>query len=66
MVKLAYLVSPEPGKYCLMIQPADDAEPLEFEIEVFHLGNIVADGAHYLLRKSVLSRDPIKPAKGSK
>jgi uncharacterized protein (UPF0335 family) len=40
MVKLAYLTSPEPGKYCLMIQPAGNQEPFQFEIEDFHLANI--------------------------
>ena len=58
-VKLAYLVSPEPGKYALMIQPIGIQEPVRFEIEDYHLANIVADGAHYLLRKSKLSNDPI-------
>jgi hypothetical protein len=64
-VRLAYLVSPEPGKYELMIQPFGADEPFRFEIEDFHLANIVADGAHYLLRKSVLSVEPIMK-RGSK
>ena len=64
-VKLAYLVSPKPGKYVLMIQPDGWPDPLEYEIEDFHLANIVADGAHYLLRKSILSKEPIMK-RGSK
>jgi hypothetical protein len=66
MVRLAFLTSPEPGKYYLNIQINEADAPRQFEIEDFHLANIVADGAHYLLRKSVLSRVPIKPVKESK
>lgn len=54
-VNLAYLVSPEPGKYCLMIQEENGDQALSFEIAESHLGNIVADGAHHLLRKSILN-----------
>jgi len=57
MVKLAYLISPEQGRYYLMIQPADQDEVIQIEIEDFHLANIVADGAHFLLRKSILQKE---------
>jgi hypothetical protein len=57
MVRLAYLTSPEPGKYHLNIQKTEAGVLVQFEIEDFHLANIVADGAHFLLRKSILHKE---------
>jgi hypothetical protein len=51
IARLAYLTSPGPDRYLLNIQRfgSDDIE--QIEISEGHLGNIVADAAHYAFRK---------------
>ncbi|WP_136623949.1 hypothetical protein [Bradyrhizobium centrolobii] len=50
--QLAWLTSPEPNVYMLNIQPEGWISPMTIELSESHLANIVADGAHFALRKS--------------
>lgn len=56
IAKLFYLTSPAPDRYIINIQLAGTTDLMKVEIAECHLANVVADGAHYALRK--LNRVP--------
>ena len=56
IAKLAYVTTPEAGRYLLNFQAFGSDELIRIEIGRPHLANIVADGANLLLRESTLNR----------
>lgn len=51
IAKLFYLTSPAPDRYIINVQLAGTTDLMKIEIAECHLANVVADGAHYALRK---------------
>lgn len=55
IAKLIYLTSPGPDRYVLNVQKFGSEDIEQIEISEGHLGNIIADGAHYAFRKQYRS-----------
>ena len=61
IAKLAFITTPEAGRFIMHLQAFGTGEHFQFEIARSHLANIVADGANLLLRESCLNRVPATP-----
>jgi hypothetical protein len=48
--RIAYLSTPERGRYVLNIQPEGEDSCLQYEISQAHLANIIIDGTTLALR----------------
>lgn len=60
IAKLAYLTTPQSGRYVLNIQPEGSDELLRFEICKAHLANILIAGTAVALREdSSINRVPV-------
>lgn len=52
IVKLAYLTTPDPGRYVLNFQPFGSNELMSFEVGPDQMRNILSDGVTLMLRQS--------------
>ena len=52
IAKLAYLTTPDPGRYVLNFQPFGSDELLSFEVGPDQMRNILSDGVTLMLRQS--------------
>ena len=52
IAKLAYLTTPEPGRYMLNFQPFGSDELTSIEIAPEQMRNILSDGVSLMLRQS--------------
>jgi hypothetical protein len=52
IAKLAYLTTPEPGRYMLNFQPFGSEELTSIEIAPDQMRNILSDGVSLMLRQS--------------
>lgn len=52
IAKLAYLTTPDPGRYMLNIQPFGSDELISIEIGPDQMRNILSDGVSLMLRQS--------------
>jgi hypothetical protein len=50
--KIAYLTTPDPGRYVLNIQPFGSDELMSIEIAPEQMRNILSDGVSLMLRQS--------------
>lgn len=50
--KIAYLTTPDPGRYVLNIQPFGSDELMSIEIAPEQMRNILTDGVSLMLRQS--------------
>lgn len=52
IAKLAYLTTPDPGRYILNFQPFGSEELLSIEVGADQMRNILSDGVTLMLRQS--------------
>lgn len=52
IAKLAYLTTPEPGRYMLNFQPFGSSELISVEVAPDQMRNILSDGVALMLRQS--------------
>jgi len=52
IAKLAYLTSPDPGRYVLNFQPVGTEELIQIEVGPDSFRNILSDGVSLMLRQS--------------
>ena len=62
--KLAYLTSPESGRYILNFQPFGSEELISIEVGPDQMRNILTDGVSLMLRQS-FHRVPVTPTEGT-
>ena len=60
--KLAYLTTPDPGRYMLNFQPFGSDELISIEVGPDQMRNILSDGVSLMLRQS-FHRIPLTPTK---
>lgn len=61
IAKIAYLTSPDPGRYVLNFQPFGSEELIQIEVGPDSFRNILTDGVSLMLRQS-FHRVPITQA----
>lgn len=59
IAKIAYLTTPEPGRYMLNFQPFDSEYLISVEVAPDQMRNILSDGISLMLRQS-FHRVPVK------
>ena len=59
IAKLAYLTTPDPGRYLLNFQPFGSEELISIEVGPDQMRNILTDGVSLMLRQS-FHRIPVK------
>jgi hypothetical protein len=59
IAKIAYLTSPDPGRYVLNFQPFGSTELIQIEVGTDSFRNILVDGITLTLRQSFI-RVPVK------
>ena len=59
IAKLAYLTTPDPGRYMLNVQAFGSAELISIEVAPDQMRNILIDGVALMLRQS-FHRIPLK------
>lgn len=52
IAKIAYLVTPDPGRYILNFQPFGSEELISIEVAPEQMRNILSDGVALMLRQS--------------
>jgi hypothetical protein len=62
IAKIAFLTSPDPGRYVLNFQPFGSEEFIQIEVGPDSFRNILTDGVSLMLRQS-FHRVPISQAK---
>lgn len=60
IAKLAYLTTPEPGRYMLNFQPFGSEDLISVEVAPDQMRNILSDGISLMLRQS-FHRVPLTP-----
>jgi hypothetical protein len=60
IAKIAYLTSPDPGRYVLNFQPFGSTELIQIEVGTDSFRNILSDGVSLMLRQS-FHRVPLTP-----
>ena len=59
IAKIAYLTTPDPGRYLLNFQPFGSEELISIEVGPDQMRNILTDGVSLMLRQS-FHRIPVK------